>query len=208
MPHDREQMTPIARDLAGRGFAVWNLEYRRLGAPGGGWPGTFDDVAGGVDHLAEIASGGIDLDLGRVFTVGHSAGGQLALWAAAPRANARVRVAGACSQAGLCDLVQAHELRIGGGVVAKLLGGTPADVPDRYRSASPRARLPLGVPQLILHGAKDDLVPIRLSRDYAGAAIAAGDAVELEEFPAAGHFDFLDPASLAHAALLRWLAAR
>src|SRR5688572_18692450 len=82
MPHGRAELAPIARDLCTRGFAVWNLEYRRVGAPGGGWPGTLQDVGAGIDHLATLAADGIGLDLDRVAVVGHSAGGQLALWSA------------------------------------------------------------------------------------------------------------------------------
>lgn len=82
MPHGRDQMDAIARDLAAHGFAVWNLEYRRLGAPGGGWPGTLDDAAAGIDHLASLPALGFDIELGRIAIAGHSAGGHLALWAA------------------------------------------------------------------------------------------------------------------------------
>ena len=213
MPYGRDQMSAVARDLAARGIAVWNIEYRRLGAPGGGWPGTLQDVADAIDHLAVIAGGGIDIDLNRVFSVGHSAGGQLALWVAGrprlsagdPGAAPRVRIAGVCAQAAVSDLVRAQELRLGGEVVNEFLGGTPGDVPERYRMASPLSMLPLGVPQLILHGTADDAVPVGLSRAYADAARAAGDPVEFVALPAAGHFAYLDPASDAHAALVRWL---
>ena len=77
-----ELMRPLAADLAGRGFAAWNLEYRRVGQPGGGWPGTCEDVAAGLDHLARLA-GREPLDLDRLVVAGHSAGGHLALWSAA-----------------------------------------------------------------------------------------------------------------------------
>ena len=209
----RDQLIAIADDLVGRGFAVWNLEYRGIGA-GGGWPGTLLDVAAGIDHLAALAAHGQDLDLTRVITVGHSAGGQLALWAAArERASApglggaaRVRIRAAVGLAAVADLVEGHRLDLGRGVVGQFLGGAPAERPERYRAASPRALLPLGVPQLLIHGTADDTVPVEIARGYAAAAQAAGDRVTLEELTGGGHFEFLDPDSQAHARLCRWLA--
>jgi acetyl esterase/lipase len=201
MPHGRDQLHAIAEDLARRGYAVWNLGYRRLGAPGGGWPGTFEDVAAGVDHLAHLAARGIDLDLTRVAVAGHSAGGQLALWVAA-RGDAVVPVAMAIGLAPVADLARAHELGLGKGAVTELLAGGPAEVPARYAAASPRQRLPLRVPQVLIHGSDDPAVPVAMSRDYARAAAAAGDDVALLELPGLGHMEFLDPTSDAHEALV------
>ncbi len=213
MPYGRDQMEAVARDLAAHGFAVWNLEYRRLGAPGGGWPGTLDDVSAGLDHLASLPDLGFDIDLDRVAVAGHSAGGHLALWAAGrnrvgagPFAGVRVRVA--VGMAPLADLSEAYARRVGGEVLAKFLGGAPDLHRDRLRAASPSAMLPLGVPQLILHGDVDDAVPIDLSRRYVDAARAAGDEVEWIELPGLGHMEFLDPASAAHAALRGWLTSK
>lgn len=212
LPYGRDQMTAIAQDLARRGLAVWNLEYRRLGAPGGGWPETFRDVATGIDHLATLVAGGLDLDLDRVAVVGHSAGGQLALWSPArDRACGergtvrRVRVAAAVGLAPIADLACALERRVGGDVVAELLGGSPGQQPARYAAASPRALLPLGVPQLLVHGTADGVVPIEITRAYAEAAKAAGDPVDLVELAGSGHMEYLDPSSAAHATLCRWL---
>jgi acetyl esterase/lipase len=212
MPHGRDQMAAVADDLVSRGLAVWNLEYRRLGAPQAGWPATMEDVAAGIDHLAQLSVAGVDLDLDRVTVVGHSAGGQLALWVAGRNRSRsaqppRVRVLAAVGLAPMADLAHAYDLRVGGEVVAELLGGPPSQYPERYQAASPIEMLPLGVRQLVLHGTADDVVPIDLSRRYSRAAAAAGDAVELIELSGAGHMDYLDPSSEAHATLCRWLLA-
>jgi acetyl esterase/lipase len=205
---DRSIMVPLALDLVARGHAVWNLEYRRVGEPGGGWPGTFADVAAGVDHLAVIGPDhGLAID--QVVAVGHSAGGHLAMWAAArpglpdgaPGARPALAVRAVVGQAPVADLRRAVELDLGPGAVVGLLGGAPDAVPERYELASPIERLPVGVPQLLLHGDRDRLVPIELSRAYAAAALAAGDPVELVELPGIGHFDPIDPAHHC------WLAA-
>jgi acetyl esterase/lipase len=211
-PHGRDQMEAIAGSLVSLGFAVWNLEYRRLGGPEYAWPATMSDVAAGIDHLARIAAGGIDLDLGRVAVAGHSAGGQLALWSAARDRSPgmpkqRVPVAVVAGSAPIADLAFAYDRRVGGEVVAELLGGAPSRYPERCRAASPIEMLPLGVKQLILHGVSDEVVPIDMSRRYARAAEAAGDTVDLVELSGAGHMDFLDPSSEAHRALSRWLSA-
>lgn len=200
---DRTLMTPLAVDVARRGLAAWNLEYRRVGREGG-WPATLLDVAAGIDALAGVP----EIDARRVVVVGHSAGGHLALWAAgrhrlpeeAPGASPRVVPCGAGSLAGVCDLVAAARDGVGAGAVHDLLGGEPDAVPDRYAVASPRALLPLGVPHLLVHGLRDDAVPSSQSREYAVAARDAGDDVELLE-PDADHFDVIDPAHPAWRAL-------
>lgn len=206
-------MHALAADLAARGYAAWNLEYRRADTPGGGWPGTFADVAAGLDALAGLAER-FPLDLGRVTVIGHSAGGQLALWAAARRpaagprpagprpAGARVTAALAVSLAGVCDLAAAADLRLSDGAAISLLGGSPAEVPAVYAAASPLALLPLGVRQLIVHGTMDGNVPFDLSERYAAAARAAGDACAFLPLAGADHFDVIDPASPAWAAVL------
>ncbi|HEY3175179.1 MAG TPA: alpha/beta fold hydrolase [Candidatus Polarisedimenticolia bacterium] len=211
-PHGRDQMTAIADDLACRGLAVWNLEYRRLGTPRAEWPATMDDVAAGIDHLAQLSVQGVDLDLDRVTVIGHSAGGQLALWIAGQNRSRsaqspRVRVLAAVGLAPIADLAHAYEIKTGGEAVAELIGGTPSQQPERCRATSPIEMLPLRVRQLILHGTADDVVPIDLSRRYLRAAEAAGDTVELIELSGTGHMEYLDPGSEAHATLCRWLLA-
>jgi len=199
-----ELMRPMAADLALRGMAVWNLEYRRVGGRGGGWPGTLEDVAAGVDALAEL-TGPWPLDLGRVVAIGHSAGGQLALWAAArpglpagtPGAGPAVVPAAVVSLAGVCDLAAAARDGLGEGAAVAFLGATPGEAPDRYALASPLARLPVGARQLLVHGDADGRVPVGQSRAYAAAAAAAGDPVDLLELPGVDHMAVIDPASPA-----------
>ncbi len=213
---NRTLMNPLAHDLVGRGWAVCNIEYRRLGVgwgAGGGWPQTFEDVAAAIDVLADL---GAPLDLGRVFAVGHSAGGQLALWAAArggfpagaPGAAPRVALAGAVGQAAVCDLRAAHAAHAGNGVVRRLMGGSPRRRPERYDLASPIARLPLGVPQLLVHGGRDRIVKASQSIDYAAAARAAGDDVTLVVRADDTHFEHIEADSGAWAEVVAWLERR
>jgi acetyl esterase/lipase len=197
--YDRSLMAGLCVDLAQAGWAAWNLEYRRLGG-GGGWPETFEDVAAGIDRL----SGFSELDLRLVVTIGHSAGGHLALWAAV-RPEPRVRVTHAVAQAGVVDLVEAARLGLSRGVAEELLGGSPSEVPDRYQLASPAARLPLGVPQLLVHGGRDEIVPAAMSREYARAAAEAGDRIDLMIHEELGHFEHLDPGSPAWLTVRDWL---
>ena len=148
-----ELMRPLAADLAGRGFAAWNLEYRRVGQPGGGWPGTCEDVAAGLDHLARLA-GREPLDLDRLVVAGHSAGGHLALWSAsrpglpagAPGAGPLVAPRLVVSLAGVCDLHAGAAGGIGEGAVAEFLGASPDQAPERYRLASPWPACPWASP--------------------------------------------------------------
>jgi acetyl esterase/lipase len=203
-PYTKLIMRPLCVDLARRGYAAWNVEYRRLGRDGGGWPQTFDDVAAAIDLLTEVDA--VDLDLDRVTLVGHSAGGQLALWAAgrcdlpaaAPGADPRVAAASVLALAAVCNLPHA------GRVAATLLGGTPAEVPERWAQADPMRRIPLRVPVALVHGARDATVSIERSREYAAAASAAGAAVTLIE-TAGEHRDPIDPVTTDWQAAAGWL---
>ncbi len=206
--YDRSLMTDLCLDLVEHDWAAWNLEYRRVGA-GGGWPETFLDVAAGVDALA-----GLDgrLDLERVAAVGHSAGGHLALWAAArptlpegaPGANPRVRIGAVVSQAGVADLRLAADLRPSDEPTRALLGD-PEVHADAYSLASPRERVPLGVYQLVLHGERDDAVSARISESYVTAARGAGDPCEHVVLPRTGHFEHIDASSEAWRHAREWL---
>lgn len=192
---------PLAQDLAPRGYACWNLEYRRVGN-GGGWPATFDDVAAGIDHLA-VAAAEHGLDLGTTTALGHSAGGHLAVWAAgrstlppgAPGAGTpAVPLAAVVSQAGVLDLAQARALGLSGNAVENLLGA-PED-PDRYALADPMTAIPLEVPVYAVHGTEDTTVPPGQSEAYVAAATAAGATAELVTVPG-DHFAVITPGSPA-----------
>jgi acetyl esterase/lipase len=205
--YDRSLMDAVCADLARRGWAAWNLEYRRIAGGRGGWPQTFDDVAAGIDHLAELhAAATIPIDTRRVVTIGHSAGGHLALWAAT-RDRPRVPVTAAVGQAAVSDLARASRLGLSNGAADELMGGPPDRVPERYAAASPSERLPLGVPTLLVHGGRDDTVPVELSRDLHAAAVAAGDDCELVVNERDGHFEHIDPETAAWGTVTRWTAA-
>lgn len=180
-------MRDVCLDLRGRGYAVWNLEYRRLGPfAGGGVPNTLDDVATGVDFLTTIDG----LDLARVSVLGHSAGGHLALWLAGRDTPAAVFMA----LAAVGDLRLAHELNLGDGVVEQFAGGTPDEVPGNYKLASPIERLPTGRRIVSVHGTADANVPIEVARSYHAAAAAAADSHELIERDC-DHMTLIDPTS-------------
>ncbi|MFN8037988.1 MAG: alpha/beta hydrolase [Acidimicrobiales bacterium] len=217
---DKAAMGSLAEDLARRGYATWNLDYRRLGEPGGGWPGTFADVAAGIDLLATLAPKK-NLDLRRVTFLGHSAGSQLAFWAAArralpagaPGADPQVRAAAAVSLSGVLDLrVALGQVAPDNGELAastrELLGGDVSSVPDRYDLASPAARLPLGIPQLVIHGENDSKVDPVQSRSYSMAAKGAGDDVTYVELARADHFDVIQITKAWWDEVLNWLPTR
>ncbi len=211
LPYGRDQMVPLAEDLIRRGYAAWNLGYRRLGEKGGGWPNTLQDTSDGIELLAKLNDHGAGVDLGRVVTVGHSAGGHLALWLAGPRrfrtdtAALKVKVMAAVGQAPAADLKRVYALNCSNGVARELTGGSPDEFPERYALGSPMALLPLHVPQLVVHGTADDCVPVEMGRDYVSAARAAGDLAEFVEFPGMGHFEHLDPKGKAWGAVVEWL---
>ncbi len=214
---DRSAMEPLAEDLARRGWATWNIGYRRVGDPGGGWPGTLEDVAAGIDHLATLQAEH-DLDLSKVTVIGHSAGAQLAFWAAArkhlgagaPGGAPAVSPAAAISLSGVLDLAAAAQVTAfdGGELAAStqaLLGGAPDQVPDRYQMASPIDLVPLAVPQLLLHGSGDAKVPADQSRLYGERAGQVGDAIAFVELPDVNHFDVILLDRVWWSEVLRWL---
>ena len=214
--YTKRLMHSLARAIVDEGWVVWNIEYRRvgIGGGGGGWPETFLDVAAAFDHLDQVS--GIDRD--NVVACGHSAGGQLALWAAArprlpagsPGAHPSVVVRAAIALAGVVDLVEAAHLGLGGGAARALLGASPEEAPDRYRVASPAGSIPLGLPQVLLHGDRDEAVPLAVSEHYAQQALAAGDDITLVTLPGVTHRELIEPRGPSwdalRAALCRFLS--
>ena len=192
--YDASLGEPLAADLTARGWTTLNAEYRRVGN-GGGFPHTFDDV-----HAAIEALGGTDVDTSTVLTLGHSAGGHLATWAAARGRFGRwpttVPVTHVVSQAGVVDLTAAYDQDLGDGAVEALMGSAP-DSPD-YELADPMRHVPLDVPAWMVHAADDPVVPISQSRDYVAAAREAGAAAELVEVEG-GHFGVIEVESPAWA---------
>jgi acetyl esterase/lipase len=197
--------------LTAQGIATWNLEYRRVGQHGGGWPGTLHDIAAGIDQLRVLARR-YPLDLARVVTMGHSAGGHLALWASArhrlPSGHALasdepLSIFAAVALAGVTDLRMGARIRLGNGAVQDFLGGGPSVIPERYDVASPRELLPLGVRQVLVHGADDDVVPSVLSTSYHDAALVAGDDISLHMLAGVEHFAPVEPQTAAWATVMR-----
>ena len=195
-------LRPMAAALTALGIATWNLEYRRLGNAGGGWPGTFQDVARGADHLQNIA-GESRLDLNRVVAIGHSAGGHLAMWLAArsklPQtselyAKNPLRLKGVVDLDGPADLkamTLTQQQICGAPVITQLIGGTPEEHPQRYREASPIELLPLRVRQEFFAGR----MFAQHAPPYEEAAKRAGDSMNSVVLGQAGHFVFIDPES-------------
>lgn len=204
-------MTPLAHDLASRGLAAWNVEYRGTGRDGGGWPTTLLDVAAAVDHLALRE----EIDAGRVAVCGHSAGGHLALWACArhrlPLGSVlgapRVRPVAGVSIAGVLDLDVAAVERLGDGAVQALLEAESDEAPDRYALASPARLLPIGAALLLVHGGADDDVPPSQSTAFAAEAVAAGDRVDLRQLAGVDHFVPIDPLLEPWRETADWLVA-
>jgi len=187
--YDLVHLGHLCAALTAAGFATFSVEYRRVGQPGGGVPGTLDDALAG----ARFALGLPSVDAARGVLLGHSAGGQLALWAAKG-----VAVQGVVALAAVSDLARASELRLGDGIVDDFLG----DAPGAVELASPCARLPLGRRQRLVHGDQDDTVPFELSERYVARARRLGDDAELIALPGAGHFEPIDPLSSAWPAVL------
>lgn len=212
-----QYMGAMAEALKAEGIATWNIEYRRVGDGGGGWPGTLVDVGRAVDDLRFLATK-FPLDLDRVVLSGHSAGGQLALWAATRgrlpsgdplRGEDPLPVRGVVALAPVADLAASvsEATPICGRSAAQLLGGTPAEVPARYAQASPAELLPLGLPYALVAGVEDALVPAAHVAAFAERARAAGDEVRLELVPESGHFEVVAPGTVAFAVVVGFLKA-
>ncbi|MBB6172285.1 acetyl esterase/lipase [Nocardiopsis mwathae] len=199
---DTRLMEPIAADLAEAGWLVWNIEYRRTGEDGGGWPQTLDDVRAALDLLnARLHDGAEPGDAARVVGIGHSAGGHLALMAAPGSPLTQV-----VGLAPVTDLRTSLDEGLGEGAVADFLGPDPS--PALVEDATPLKRIPVGTPQLVVHGSRDDRVPAGQSRAYVEAARGAGDRVDYVELSDADHFVVIDPSHASWRSVREWLGAR
>ena len=182
----------LCAELTAKGLATWNIEYRRVGNPGGGWPGTFEDIANAYRFLPQIAKR-YDLDTTRVVVMGHSAGGQLALCLAGHEPSVKAVI----SLAGVVDLQRAWEEHLSDDAVVAFLGGKPKDVPEHYQEADPM-QLKIGsATQWLIHGAADSVVPPPFSRNYAEQKKKRGEDVHYLEISTAGHYELIDPHSNA-----------
>jgi acetyl esterase/lipase len=189
--YNRSHAGHLCAALTNLGMATWNIEYRRAGMPGGGWPGTSDDVLGAHRKLLSVAADQ-NLDPQRILVMGHSAGGHLALCAAA-REAAITRV---ICLAAVTDAVRAYSDHLGADAIVTFLGGTPAQVPDLYAEADPmRLRISRNTMQWLVHGGQDKDVPVHFSRGYAVRKKGAGETIRFNEVAGAGHFDLIDPRS-------------
>jgi acetyl esterase/lipase len=184
--------------LVKAGIATWNVEYRRVGNPGGGWPGTFEDVRTAYHLLlhghnvqSQDKKGAGKFDLKRVCVAGHSAGGQLALCLAAFEKT----VTRVLSLAGVLDLRRGWELHLSNDAVSEFLGGSPEQVPEHYREASPAERPIPQATQKLIHGTADSAVPYEIGKGYADAKKKSGERVELITLDKIGHFEIVDPGS-------------
>lgn len=194
--YDRRHTAPLATALAGLGYPVAQVEYRRTGQPGGGWPGTMTDVLTGVSELPRLTAEAFPgaVAPGPPLLIGHSAGGQLALYAAT---TLPAMVGGVLALAPVANLAEAYRLDLDTGAVAALLGGGPTEVPDRYAACDPRS-LPLPKSRtVVVHGALDRQVPVAMSREFVAAGHAADGNIHLRELPHCEHFGLIDPTSAA-----------
>ena len=200
----------MASALTKDGLATWNIEYRRVGSPNGGYPALLRDVSAAVSKLTSLAPAHA-LDLDRIVVVGHSAGGHIAAWLAAKQKNkkldvfgASLPVIGAVPVAGALDLALCSEMGVSdsaGIPVHDFLGGTPAEVADRYAFASPTQLLPTGVPMICVHGDADENVPLAISQSYVQKAEATGDSARLLVLRGVDHFSPFNPLTAAGTAV-------
>jgi acetyl esterase/lipase len=191
--YDLSHAGHLCAALSQKGFATWNVEYRRVGNAGGGWPGSFEDVRKAYRFIPQLGKR-YNLESAKVLVMGHSAGGQLAL-CLATHEPALTRV---LALAGITDLTQAWQLHLSDNAVVAFLGGTPSEVPEHYREADPMlGTIPRATTQWLIHGARDEVVSSYFSRNYAEQKKGRDEDVHYLEISTAGHFDLIDPRSRA-----------
>ena len=201
-------MHRVAQALACRGVVAWNIEYRGIDVAGGGYPGTFEDVAAAADMVGTRANQ-YNLDPQNVVAVGHSAGAHLALWLAGRgrieadsslRAECPQRLRGVVALGGLHDLEEARTRAAeacGGDTVDRLVGRATAKHPDPFGDTSPVSLLPVGIPQVLISGSADTIAPPQFASDYAGKAVASGDKLTTRTIESQGHFELITPGTTA-----------
>jgi acetyl esterase/lipase len=209
--YDRRDINDFVGDMVGRGYPVLNVDYRGFG-DGGGWPSTFTDTATAVD-LAAVAGSQFSLPMDRVCIVGHSAGGHLAMWAAArrglpqgaPGADPRVTPAIAASLSGVLHPSVAYGEDAN---VAGLFGGSPTDFPDRFAIGDPSRRAPYRMPLWAGAGTSDEVVPYSQTQFFCDTVRAAGDTVEEQLVPGANHVAGKEPGGPIVPLFRTWLEGR
>jgi acetyl esterase/lipase len=211
---DIAHAAPLEQAWADAGYAVWSIEYRRVGNEGGGWPNTYEDVARGADYLRTLARK-YSLNLNRVVAAGHSAGGNFALWLAArphlpstsPLWNPDpLKVQAVLALAPAPNLADLEGKGVCGNVIDSLMGGSPVEFPDRYAAASPMKLVPVGVPQIVVVGGKDSNWGPSGRTYYAHARNSRDDEVELRIAPESGHFDVIAPPTTSWPVVMKALA--
>ncbi len=202
--YDRVHARSAIAALIADGYLVASVEYRRVGQPGGGWPGTLEDALAGIAAAVELGAE-LGFDAAQPVVAGHSAGGHLALWAS--HRLGPDQIGGVLALAPVVGLDAMQRAGVGNGAMADLLRGGPDEVPERYREADPAVNLPIGVPVVVVHGSLDTVVPTEYGRAFVRAALASGDDVTLVELPDIQHFGLIDPLSSAWSDVSEGLAS-
>jgi acetyl esterase/lipase len=204
--YDLSHIGHLCAALTSKGIITCSIEYRRIGNPGGGWPGTFQDINLATRNIIQTMSQDQRFDRTRTAIIGHSAGGHLALWLVGSHriskgspllSDKRQVVNNAVSLAGVSDLSLAWRQKLGNGIVTRLMGGTPEEHPDRYNAGSPIELLPTGGRHVLVHGTVDDTVPASQSEAFVGKAQRLGDRCTLVKLEGLGHYELIDPESEA-----------
>jgi len=210
--YDLSHIGHLCAAFTSEGIITCNMEYRRIGNPGGGWPGTLQDIALATRKILQDLSNDSRFDQAQTAIIGHSAGGHLALWLVGSHRiskgsplhdDSRLNIGGAISLAGVSDLRLAWKQKLGHGIVTQLMGGTPDEHPDRYDTGSPIELLPTGSRHILVHGTDDDTVPISQSEVFVEKAEKLGDRSTFVKLEGVGHYELIDPESDAWPSVVR-----